>query len=138
MLQIKLDKTAMIIGVILIVGYFVIFMSVVKQSFTPYNSSNEDISSIRKEFQLQIASLQHSNDILTTKIKENGNVKIKENVIVEIQEKDIKKDGDITTHNSMTAYRPGVIILGMHRSGKLCKLSKNFYFRCLLSYVNIL
>lgn len=115
-MKIILNQITTVIGVVFVLGYFAMFISLLTQPF-----SNQSL--LRTQY---IEKLTEVKNILKTKENELNSLKLqliqKESVNkqqkLQLDEYEIKTN-EVVLHSIPTtiAVRPGVIILGMHRSG---------------------
>lgn len=95
MVEIKLGRGALLIGAILGVGYLIIFISIM---IDPGAGPKFNM------MQTEIVELQH---------------KLERKIAAEKTNPIAHADSALVAGNDVRASRPGVIILGMHRSGML-------------------
>ena len=117
MVDVKLGSGSLVIAIILGIGYIVMFISVVLQSNTNLESADSgsggaDISSFLK-IQSQLEVVKKESLIMERKLVDMANKLAQKSTESAVISQAIVPMNEVESR----VTRPGVIILGMHRSG---------------------
>jgi hypothetical protein len=112
-MEIRLGRTCFVVGAILFVGYIMIFISVVLQS-TSSTSIRGSLTALQDELTVARSEVRIKDaEVINARIEASEKEKQIEKLqatITQYKALEVANKGD-------GAHRPGVIILGMHRSG---------------------
>jgi hypothetical protein len=118
MVDIRLGKGSLLIAIIIVIGYIIIFISVAMSPNSSESKNTFDL--VRIQSQLESSKKQYENLkslLQTTKeklaIAQSQNLAKTDKIIDSALSNNVIR----IDSNEMKAIRPGVIILGMHRSG---------------------
>ena len=119
----KVGRVAFIVALFIVVGYMIIFFSVLYIDDKPVTNAEEDakyLAIVKKKqkydrVERENAELDQELQEVKAQLKEAQNMVAAANAKAKVTQIPITTTVSVSSSN--TAYRPGVIVLGMHRSG---------------------